>query len=57
MEMENKEGDKDGVKLVQKPRVHLDEVFKKYIGEGGKYQIFLVVILSLNGFLHEWCIF
>ena len=31
-------------------RLNLDDVFKEYIGEGGKYQLFIVVILAMNAY-------
>ena len=36
--------------LLLKRKIHLDDVFKEYIGEGGKYRIFLVFTLSLSAF-------
>ncbi len=37
-------------KLKERRRVHLDDVFAEYIGEGGKYQIFIVLLLAFNAF-------
>ena len=36
--------------LLSKRKVNLDDVFKEYIGEGGRYQIFLLIMLSVNAF-------
>ena len=41
---------KDMKTLLSKRKIHLDDVFKEYIGEGEKYQIFLVVILTFSAF-------
>ena len=42
-------------KLFSRQKLHLDDVFTEYIGEGGKYQLFTVIILSINGFCSAGC--
>ena len=44
------ESSKEAKALLSRNKVHLDDVFKEYIGEGGRYQIFLLLMLSLNVF-------
>ena len=50
MELKDTDSVKEKKNLLTRRRLHLDDVFKEYIGEGGKYQLFIVVILSMNGF-------
>ena len=50
MEMEATDSVKQKKVLLTRRRLNLDDVFKEYIGEGGKFQVFIVVILSMNGF-------
>ena len=48
--MNQTESSKESKTLLSRTKVHLDDVFKEYIGEGGRYQIFLLVMLSVNTF-------
>ena len=54
MKMKESRGEMGNAKelkiLLSKRKVNLDDVFKEYIGEGGRYQIFLLIMLSVNAF-------
>ena len=55
MEMQSTESLQEKKTLFSRRKVHLDDVFTEYIGEGGRYQLFIVVILSINGFCSAGC--